>query len=162
MSSHRVSHCLNSIFRLFLPPSRYQSAAGLIVDLRILLSAVSASVSPSTARPLTVPAAGSRATSGPDTLGRAPSGIASLASFEAGQLDQVSTFRLSQKLYGREKEVELLRNAYTRIAQAPTLPGTTVATPTAAAAAPATVAPHLFLISGYSGVVSRGQADRRS
>ena len=71
-------------------------------------------------------------------------GIIALTKFEAGKLDQVSTFCLSQKLYGREREVELLRQAYARVAQP--------------AAVSAPVAPQLVLISGYSGVVSETNA----
>jgi ankyrin repeat protein len=76
-------------------------------------------------------------------------GIIALTEFEAGKVDRASTFRLSQKLYGREREVEQLRQAYARVTQ-PSGPH--------GSAAGAPVAPQLVLISGYSGVVSGASA----
>ena len=77
---------------------------------------------------------------------------ASLHSFVAGRLDNVSTFRLSQRLYGREKEVKQLRAAYDSIKRIPTVSVKSNMAGGTVIVQPNRVAPHLFLLSGYSGV----------
>ncbi len=39
-----------------------------------------------------------------------------LANFEAGKVDTMSSFSVSQKLYGRDKEITMLRGALRRVA----------------------------------------------
>jgi len=100
------------------PEERYQSATGLLADLRQLLSAAQSS---------------------------GASSLISLSSFRAGSLDLLSTFRLSESIYGRDEDIALLRGAYAQIcAPKELLP------PAAAASMPP--APQLFLVSGYSGI----------
>ena len=86
--------------------------------------------------------------------------------FRIGQLDDYSTFRLSQRLYGREEEVKLLVRSYQRVAGL--LPHSSSDTQTSDPANGETqlaggllstvpsmredAEPHLFLIKGYSGI----------
>jgi hypothetical protein len=111
---------------------RYQSAEGLVHDLRLLLAA---------------------AVQAGDASVLTPSAAPLIASFEAGQLDLASTFRLSQRLYGREESVAVLRAAYMRVAtvKSAMLPYRHLAggaTPAAPPPAGLSVEPQLVLVSG--------------
>jgi serine/threonine protein kinase len=129
---------------------RYQSARGLSADLSYclrLLQYRSAGDGVHPASPPLVPA---------------------LADFRCGQLDDYSTFRVSQKLYGREKQIEQLVAAYARVSGGVGSPNMHSRSTTATtiggiggigqAAAVArhrsglTVAPQLLLVSGFSGI----------
>jgi hypothetical protein len=68
-----------------------------------------------------------------------PECIAALASFEAGSLDSVSRFRLSQRLYGRDAEMTSLQDAYARVLAPNNY-------------SPHAAGPYLVLISGPSGI----------
>jgi len=142
-----------------LAEDRYQSTAGLLYDLRFVLSALSLVVRshalthsappPSSASPqpplALVDAPGSAASSGGAADTQAL--MAALSGFQPGRVDSVSTFRLSQKLYGREQQVQMLRDTYARVCSAPSKDSSRDRDPKAVPAAP-----QLFLISGYSGV----------
>lgn len=130
---------------------RYQSAQGLIHDLRFVLRCIDFADSSSSQQQQQGAAVESIAEAESDASGLAAHSTAasllarcaSLQSFVVGQLDQVSTFRLSQKLYGREESVARLRAAYARVAQRQ---------PPGSLASASSVAPRLMLLSGYSGV----------
>ncbi len=73
---------------------RYQSAEGLLADLRFCVQALCSS---SSASGVSLP------------------GKRVLANFEAGKVDKMSRFSVSQKLYGRDEEIALLRGALRRV-----------------------------------------------
>jgi serine/threonine protein kinase len=127
---------------------RYQSTAGLIFDLEQVRSAASLPPEPSS-NPSERVILGS---SSPLGVISAPA-LHALRAFRVGQVDQVSTFRLSQRLYGRMEQVEQLRKAYESIARDHAHALSTAHSPRLSPCSPTRVqAPQLFVISGYSGV----------
>ena len=119
---------------------RYQSAAGLLHDLRLVLAALNPSA--------TSPASGSSSPSSSSSSSSSSALLSALSGFEPGRLDQVSTFRLSQKLYGREDQVKQLREAYSQLVGS----GSGSGSGAGSSGAANWRGPRLFLLSGYSGV----------
>ncbi len=112
---------------------RYQSTAGLIHDLNFVLVVIRTLRSDEGRQAGTMTAAAMAATQ-------------RLQSFQMGQMDHYSIFRISQRLYGREEDVQHLINSYQQVARGLVQPPLTESEP------PESVAPQLCLISGYSGV----------
>jgi hypothetical protein len=120
---------------------RYQSAAGLAFDLRFILAQLPQELSVPSSPPFSTPIP-AVLTPPPPARGSVVASVASLSCFEAGQLDLVSTWRLSQKLYGRTDAIDALRKVYARItaSEQQLLPHQ-----------PADAGPQLFLLQGVSG-----------
>ena len=130
--AHSVLQKLNAVIgRLMAKQAedRYQSATGLLHDLQALLSILQRAQSASTA-----------ATNDPTVL---DGFIREVQAFCIGTLDVRSTFAVSQKLYGRSAQIDALIATYQCVSTRRTSAGIPATPP---------VAPHLFLISGYSGV----------
>jgi hypothetical protein len=156
--------------------NRYQTPNGLLSDLRYVLAAAE------------LPQTALKAAALPELCFSHPIGVSSpvptdalasalsqLSSFRVGKLDAFSTFRLSQKLYGRERDFELLRQAYAAVCtdqnhnlqRRSSMPSNFVlsdynssgvsiqsveSNPVEPQLSVRHVAPQLFLISGYSGI----------
>src|SRR5690606_21995598 len=114
-SSHPFLHALLTLLDQLLqklmaktPEERFQSTSGLLSDLAAILQIVqeqqARELEPSTP---SVPAA--------SEASKAAAGVAALQAFRIGALDQVSTFRISQRLYGRDQDMAKLIDCYNRV-----------------------------------------------
>jgi len=126
---------------------RYQSAAGLLYDLRAIAQLLrdcgdwsaspSTSLSTSSMLPSPRPA--------PSFTSSAASPSSALASFALGSRDANSALRISQRLYGREQDVATLIESFQRVVRT----NKQIERGRVEDAA----APQLLLVSGYSGLV---------
>ena len=134
LNGFRVPRFLSGILDKLLektPEDRYQSALGLRQDLahcRAIMITAKIPKSPSISSPASVLSQQQEADD------------AFFIDYRLGEADTNSTFRISQKLYGRAAEVEVLTNTVKRVSEAG------FQHPEQAAK------PEFILVSGYSGV----------
>ena len=154
---------------------RYQSTAGMLADLDYCLHLLTTSDAPqSLTAPSFSPHLNSRSLTPEPMLPSAcpspsspilsessvlsptspPSQSSRSLPFRVGRTDVLSQFRISQKLYGREQQVQILLDAFARISEDadPTPSASSFIRTTSAAPPRRAPRPELVLIAGYSGI----------